>query len=132
MIPGTATRFGLKQNWWYDGRRDVVESTRAALDYLEYLYEFNEGDWLRAVASYNSGEGNIRRAVRRNRAAGKPDDFWNLKVPKETAAYVPRLLALVEIVKDPERFNVTLPHVADVPQFAVTDVGSQIDLALAA
>jgi membrane-bound lytic murein transglycosylase D len=132
MIPGTATRFGLKQNWWYDGRRDVVESTRAALDYLEYLYEFNEGDWLRAIASYNSGEGNVRKAVRRNRAAGKPDDFWNLKVPKETSAYVPRLLALVEIVKDPERFNVTLPHVADVPQFAVTDVGSQIDLALAA
>jgi membrane-bound lytic murein transglycosylase D len=132
MIPGTATRFGLKQNWWYDGRRDVVESTRAALDYLEYLYEFNEGDWLRAVASYNSGEGNVRRAVRRNRAAGKPDDFWNLKVPKETAAYVPRLLALVEIVKDPARFNITLPHIADEAQFAVTDVGSQIDLALAA
>ena len=132
MIPGTATRFGLKQNWWYDGRRDVVESTRAALDYLEYLYEFNEGDWLRAIASYNSGEGNVRRAVRRNRAAGKPDDFWNLKVPKETSAYVPRLLALVEIVKDPERFSVTLPHVADEPQFTVVDVGSQIDLALAA
>jgi membrane-bound lytic murein transglycosylase D len=132
MIPGTATRFGLKQNWWYDGRRDVVESTRAALDYLEYLYEFNEGDWLRAVASYNSGEGNVRKAVRRNRAAGKPDDFWNLKVPRETAAYVPRLLALVDIVNDPDRYNLTLPRVADEPQFAVTDVGSQIDLALAA
>jgi membrane-bound lytic murein transglycosylase D len=132
MIPGTATRFGLKQNWWYDGRRDVVESTRAALDYLEYLYDFNNGDWFNAIASYNSGEGNVRKAVRRNRAAGKPVDFWNLKVPKETSAYVPRLLALVEIVKDPAKFNVTLPHVADEPQFAVTDVGSQIDLALAA
>ena len=132
MIPGTATRFGLKQNWWYDGRRDVVESTRAALDYLEYLYDFNDGDWFNAIASYNSGEGNVRKAVRRNRAAGKPVDFWNLKVPKETSAYVPRLLALVEIVKDPAKFNVTLPHVADEPQFAVTDVGSQIDLALAA
>jgi membrane-bound lytic murein transglycosylase D len=123
MIPGTATRFGLKQNWWYDGRRDVVESTRAALDYLEYLYDFNDGDWFNAIASYNSGEGNVRKAVRRNRAAGKPVDFWNLKVPKETS---------VEIVKDPAKFNVTLPHVADEPQFAVTDVGSQIDLALAA
>jgi membrane-bound lytic murein transglycosylase D len=132
MIPGTATRFGLKQNWWYDGRRDVVESTRAALDYLEYLYEFNEGDWLNAIASYNTGEGNIRNAVRRNRAAGKPVDFWNLKVRKETSAYVPRLLALVEIVKDPAKFNVSLPHIADEPQFAVADVGSQIDLALAA
>jgi membrane-bound lytic murein transglycosylase D len=132
MIPGTASRFGIKQNWWYDGRRDVVDSTRAALEYLEHLYDFNEGDWLNAIASYNSGEGNVRRAVRRNRAAGKPDDFWNLRLSKETSAYVPRLLALVEIVSDPERFNITLPHIADQPQFAVTDVGSQIDLALAA
>jgi membrane-bound lytic murein transglycosylase D len=132
MIPGTATRFGLKQNWWYDGRRDVVESTRAALDYLEYLHEFNNGDWFNAIASYNSGEGNVRRAVRRNTAAGKPIDFWNLKVPKETSAYVPRLLALVEIVRDPAKFNVTLPHVTDEPQFAIAEVGSQIDLALAA
>mgnify|MGYP001815110254 CR=1 FL=1 len=76
MIPGTATRFGLKQNWWYDGRRDVVESTRAALDYLEYLHKFNNGDWFNAIASYNSGEGNVRRAVRRNTTAGKPIDFW--------------------------------------------------------
>jgi membrane-bound lytic murein transglycosylase D len=132
MIPGTATRFGLKQNWWYDGRRDVVESTRAALDYLEYLHEFNNGDWFNAIASYNSGEGNVRRAVRRNTAAGKPIDFWNLKVPKETSAYVPRLLALVEIVKDPAKFNVTLPRVVDEPQFAIAEVGSQIDLVLAA
>jgi len=132
MIPGTATRFGLKQNWWYDGRRDVVESTRAALDYLEYLYKFNNGDWFNAVASYNSGEGNVRKAVRRNRNAGKPEDFWNLRLSKETSAYVPRLLALVEIVRDPAKFNVTLPHVAYEAQFAVADVGSQIDLALAA
>ena len=132
MIPGTGKRFGLKQNWWYDGRRDVVESTRAALDYLEYLHDFNEGNWLNAIASYNSGEGNVRKAVRRNRAAGKPDDFWNLRLSKETSAYVPRLLALVEIVRDPAKFNVTLPRVADEPQFVVTDIGSQIDLALAA
>ncbi|NIS89190.1 MAG: LysM peptidoglycan-binding domain-containing protein [Woeseiaceae bacterium] len=132
MIPGTATRFGLKQNWWYDGRRDVVESTRAALDYLEYLYDFNEGDWLNAIASYNSGEGNVRRAVKRNRAAGKPDEFWHLRLSKETSTYVPRLLALVDIVKDPAKYNIVLPRIADEPQFAVTDVGSQIDLALAA
>ena len=71
MIPGTAKRFGIKQNWWYDGRRDVVDSTRAALDYLEYLYKFNNGNWLNAIASYNSGEGNVRRAVRRNTNANK-------------------------------------------------------------
>ena len=132
MIPGTATRFGLKQNWWYDGRRDVVDSTRAALDYLEHLYDFNEGNWLNAIASYNSGEGNVRKAVRRNRAANKPDDFWNLRLSRETSTYVPRLLALVKIVSEPAQFNVTLPRVADEPQFVIADIGSQIDLALAA
>ena len=132
MIPGTAKRFGVKQNWWYDGRRDVVDSTRAALDYLEYLYDFNEGDWLRAIASYNSGEGNVRKAVRKNRARGKPDDFFSLRLSRETSAYVPRLLALVEIVKDPAEFGLTLPYVVDEPQFVVADTESQIDLALAA
>jgi len=132
MIPGTAKRFGVRQNWWYDGRRDIVESTRAALDYLEYLHGLNEGDWLNAIASYNSGEGNVLRAVRNNRAAGKPDDFWNLKVPRETASYVPKLLALVDIVRDPDSFGLTLPEVPDTPQFAITDVDTQIDLALAA
>jgi len=132
MIPGTAKRFGIKQNWWYDGRRDVVDSTRAALDYLEYLYEFNDGDWLNAIASYNSGEGNVRRAVRRNNSANKPIDFWNLKLPKETSMYVPKLLALVEIVADPTSYNLTLPVVVDEPQFMVADIGGQLDLALAA
>jgi membrane-bound lytic murein transglycosylase D len=132
MIPGTARRFGIKQNWWYDGRRDIVDSTRAALDYLEYLYEFNEGDWLNAVASYNSGEGNVRKAVRRNRSAGKPDDFWNLRLSRETSTYVPKLLALVDIVRNPEVYNLTLPSVPDEAQFVVADIGSQLDLALAA
>jgi len=132
MIPGTATRFGIKQNWWYDGRRDIVDSTRAALDYLDHLHGFNNGDWLNAIASYNSGEGNVRKAVRRNRAAGKAEDFFSLKLSKETSAYVPRLLALVDIVRDPAEYNITLPYVADEPQFVVADIGSQLDLALAA
>ncbi len=132
MIPGTARRFGIEQNWWYDGRRDIVDSTHAALDYLEYLYKFNEGDWLRAIASYNSGEGNVRRSVKRNRKAGKPDDFWNLKLPRETSMYVPKLLALVDIVRDPAQFGLTLPTITDTPQFTVTEIGSQLDLALAA
>lgn len=132
MIPGTAKRFGIKQNWWYDGRRDVVDSTRAALDYLEYLEELNDGNWLNAIASYNSGEGNVLRAARKNRKAGKPIDFWYLKLPKETIMYVPKLLALVEIVADPGKYNVTLPEVPDEQQFVVTDIGGQLDLALAA
>lgn len=132
MIPGTATRFGVKQNWWYDGRRDIVDSTRAALEYLDYLHEFNNGDWMNAVASYNSGEGNVRRAVRKNTAAGKPTDFFSLRLSKETSAYVPRLMALVRIVENPHVYNVTLPYIVDEPQFTVTQIGSQIDLALAA
>ncbi len=132
MIPGTAKRFGIKQNWWYDGRRDVVDSTRAALDYLERLEELNDGDWLNAIASYNSGEGNVLRAARRNRSAGKPIDFWHLKLPRETSMYVPKLLALVEIVANPGKHNLTLPIVADEQQFLVTDISSQLDLALAA
>jgi membrane-bound lytic murein transglycosylase D len=132
MIPGTARRFGVKQNWWYDGRRDVVDSTRAALDYLEYLYELNDGDWLNAIASYNSGEGNVLRSVKRNRKAGKPEDFWNLKLPRETSMYVPKLLALVDIVENPEAYDLALPTVLDEAQFVVADIGSQLDLALAA
>ena len=132
MIPGTARRFGIKQNWWYDGRRDIVNSTRAALDYLDYLHGLNDGDWLNAIASYNSGEGNVLRAVRRNKSAGRPTDFWNLSVPKETSAYVPKLLALVDIVKDPAKYNLSLPVVPDEVQFAVSDIESQLDLALAA
>jgi len=132
MIPGTAKRFGVKQNWWYDGRRDVVDSTRAALDYLEYLEGLNDGNWLNAIASYNSGEGNVLRAARRNRNAGKPIDFWYLKLPKETSMYVPKLLALVEIVSDPAKYNLALPVVLDEQQFVVTDIGNQLDLSLAA
>ncbi|MBT8106824.1 MAG: LysM peptidoglycan-binding domain-containing protein [Gammaproteobacteria bacterium] len=132
MIPGTARRFGVKQNWWYDGRRDVVDSTRAALDYLEYLEELNDGNWLNAIASYNSGEGNVLRAARNNRKAGKPIDFWYLRLPKETSMYVPKLRALVEIVADPAKHGVTLPEVPDVQQFVVTDIETQLDLALAA
>ena len=132
IIPGTGRRFGIEQNWWYDGRRDILDSTRGALDYLTALHDMMDGDWLLAIASYNSGEGNVLRGVRRNRKAGKPTDFWNIRVPKETSTYVPRLLALVELVRDPEQYGLDLPVVVDEPQFDVVEVGSQIDLALAA
>ncbi|MEX2259321.1 MAG: LysM peptidoglycan-binding domain-containing protein [Woeseia sp.] len=132
MIPGTARRFGIRQNWWYDGRRDVLDSTNGALDYLAHLHGLMDGDWLLAIASYNSGEGNVMRAVRRNNASQKPTDFWHLSLPRETSAYVPKLLALVEIVRDPAKYGLTLPELRYEPQFAVTDVGGQLDLALAA
>ena len=132
IIPGTAKRFGIRQNWWYDGRRDVVDSTRGALDYLSYLYELMDGDWLLAIASYNSGEGNVLKSVKRNKARSEPTDFWSLSLSKETSAYVPRLIALVTIVKNPAVFGLTLPEMIYEPQFAVADVGGQLDLALAA
>lgn len=132
LIPGTARRFGVRQSWWYDGRRDVIDSTNAALDYLAYLHELMDGDWLLAVASYNSGEGNVTRAVRRNRQAGKPTDFWNLDLPRETEAYVPRLLALVELTRRPGRYGLALPEVVNEPQFSAVETDSQVDLALAA
>ena len=132
MIPGTARRVGVRQNWWYDGRRDVIDSTGAALDYLEYLYDLQDGDWLNAIASYNSGEGNVLKAKRRNASRSKPTDFWNLSLSRETSAYVPRLMALVELVRDPDQFGVTLPDIVDEPQFAVADIEGQLDLALAA
>ncbi len=132
FIPGTARRFGVRQNWWYDGRRDVVDSTRGALDYLAYLHELMDGDWLLAIASYNSGEGNVLKAVKRNKARSEPADFFSLSLSKETKAYVPRLMALVAIVKNPATFGLTLPDIRHEPQFAVADVGGQLDLALAA
>ncbi len=131
FIPGTGRRFDLKQNWWYDGRRDVAEATRAALDYLEYLHgEFD--DWQLALAAYNSGEGNVARAIRYNKARGLPTDFWHLRLPKETSAYVPKLLALQRLVAQPERYGVSIRPIPDEAYLAAVDVGRQIDLALAA
>ena len=134
IIPGTGRRLGLEQNWWFDGRRDVLESTRAALDYLQELHEEFNGDWLLAVAGYNSGEGNVEKAIRSAQAAGRPIDFWGVKsfLPLETRTYVPRLLAIASIVAKPESYGVVLPPLANEPRFAVVETGSQIDMALAA
>ena len=134
IIPGTGKRLGLAQNWWFDGRRDVLESTRAALDYLAQMHEQFGGDWLLAVAGYNSGEGNVARALRRAEADGKPKDFWGIRsyLPAETRTYVPRLLAVRELVADPLKHGITLPLLANEAQFAIVETGSQIDMALAA
>jgi membrane-bound lytic murein transglycosylase D len=132
FIPGTGTRFGLKQNWWYDGRRDVVESTRAALDYLQFLHDEFDGDWLLAVAAYNCGEAAVARAIKRNRAAGKPTDFWSLKLPKETKGYVPSLLAMRRLVADPEAHGLGFSRIPNQPYFARVETKGQIDLKVAA
>lgn len=132
FIPGTGRQYGLKQNWWYDGRRDVVASTEAAVEYLSDLHRRLDGDWLLALASYNTGEGNVRKAIRKNKKAGKPTDFWSLNLPRETKAYVPQLIALSRIVMQPERYKTSLAPVDNTPYFEIVNVGSQIDLAQAA
>lgn len=132
FIPGTGRRFGLKQTWWYDGRRDILKATNAALDYLSYLHRHFDGDWLLALAAYNSGEGTVARAIRRNKKKGKPADFWSLDLPPETEGYVPKLLAIATIVDNPVAHGVTLETIPDEPYLSTVEVGSQIDLDLAA
>jgi len=132
FIPGTGKRYGLKQNWWYDGRRDIVAATDAALTYLQELHDEFNGDWLLALAAYNAGEVNIARAMEKNSKAGKPTDFWSLKLKNETMGYVPSLLAVAEIVSDPAKYNITLKPIPNQPYFAIIDAGSQIDLATVA
>lgn len=132
FIPGTGKHYGLKQNWWYDGRRDAIASTDAALTYLSRLHKSFDGDWLLALAAYNTGAGNVRKAIRRNKKAGKPTDFWSLKLPRETRAYVPQLLALAELADYPQKHGLELIRIANKPHFKQIDIGSQIDLAQAA
>jgi membrane-bound lytic murein transglycosylase D len=132
FISGTAKRFGLKQTWWYDGRRDAIASTHGALDYLTYLHKFFNGNWLHALAAYNSGEGRVRNAIRKNKRLGKPTDFWSLDLPRETRAYVPKLLALADILTNRESYEFNWPEMDNAPVIEVVDIGSQIDLAFAA
>ena len=132
FMSATGGRFGLKQDWWYDGRRDVVAATQAALDYLTYLRDMFGGNWLHAIAAYNCGEGNVSRAIRRNVAAGKRTDFWNLKLPAETRGYVPRLLAMSRIVADPEQYGLSIEGMPDEPYFERVETGGQISIEVAA
>jgi membrane-bound lytic murein transglycosylase D len=132
FIPATGVRFGLKQTWWYDGRRDVIESTRAALDYLQALHDEFNGDWLLAIAAYNVGEAYVERAIAYNKSVGKPTDFWHLNLPAETRAYVPKLLAMKRLMSEPERYGLGFAPIPNEPYFAVIDTDSQIDLKIAA
>ena len=132
FIPGTGSKYGLKQDWWYDGRRDIVESTRAALDYLQSLHDEFNGDWLLAIAAYNCGEALVERAVDMNRGAGRPVDFWDLWLPRETKAYVPKLLAMKRLVLDPEAFGLAFSPIPNQPYFARVSTQGQVNLRIAA
>jgi len=127
-----ARHFGLQMNWWYDGRRDVPAATIAALDMLEYLYDKTGNNWLYAIAAYNTGEGRVINAVKRNKRQGIPSDFWHLNLPRETERYVPQLLALADVINHADEYGITLTPIKNKPHIEVVNIGSQIDLALAA
>lgn len=132
FIPSTGKAFGLTQNAWQDDRRDIIASTKAALDYLQQIAKRFDGDWLLAIASYNAGPGNVSRAIRRNKARGLPTDYWSLSISAENDAYLPKLFAVADIVRQPEKYHLTLPHVPNEPYFKVVRVPNQISLQQAA
>ncbi len=132
FIPSTGRNFGLKQTFWYDGRRDVIASTNAALDYLQKLNTDFEGDWLLTLAAYNAGEGAVQRAVKKNQRARKSTDFWSLDLPRETRAYIPRLLGIAALAAAPDEFSVALNPIPNAPYVASVDLDSPINLTLAA
>lgn len=132
IIPSTAKTLGLQRNGHYDGRRDVLAATSAALDYLQTLAGEFGGDWELALAAYNAGSGAVRRAIARNRENGKPTDYWSLDLPAETEAYVPKLLAAARVVKHPRSFGVQLGDLPAEPEVTAVQVAEQIDLSLAA
>ena len=132
FIPSTGRAFGLHQDWWSDGRRDVYRSTHAALDYLTQLSKRFDNDWLLALASYNAGGGTISSAIRRNKKLGLDTDFWSLKLRKETDNYVPKLMAIATILANPEKYHIKLRDIADAPFFERVNISKQLDLARAA
>ncbi|WP_456297426.1 LysM peptidoglycan-binding domain-containing protein [Vibrio sp. AK197] len=132
FVPATGKMYGLKQNYWYDGRRDVAAATDAALAYLENLSKRFDGDWGHAIAAYNSGGGRVSSAIRKNRKAGKPIDFFSLELPEETSGYVPKLLALADIVANQDKYGLHLPAIANQPKVELVDPQEQLDLAIAA
>jgi membrane-bound lytic murein transglycosylase D len=131
FIPSTGKNYGLKQNWWQDERRDVLAATRAALDYLEKLYDMF-GSWELALASYNWGEGAVQRAVQRNEAKGLKTDYLSLEMPAETRNYVPKLIAVRNIIARPESFGLRLAEVSNRPYFTVVKTHRHIDVKVAA
>ncbi len=132
IVATTGKNYGLKQNQWYDGRLDVVASTKVALDMMQRLNKMFYGDWLLTVAAYNSGEGRVLKAMKQNKARGKPTDFWNLSLPRETTVYVPKMLALSDLLKNNKRYGIKLPTPDESCALARVEVGQQMQLTQAA
>ena len=132
FMPATGRYYGLTQNKWYDGRRDIAESTNAALNYLKTLHKMFDGDWFLALAAYNYGEGNVGKAIRRNKKNNRPTDFWSLKLPRETREYVPKLLAFAKIVANPRAYGIKLQKISNKPYFRKINIGRQTELSVVA
>ncbi|MDA9688955.1 LysM peptidoglycan-binding domain-containing protein [Betaproteobacteria bacterium] len=130
FIPATGRRYDLEQTWWSDERRAVIDSTRAALDYLEYLHKLKNGDWFHALASYNWGERSVRRAIERNRKARKKTNYASLRMPRETRNYVPKLLAMREIINNPSKYGIQLPIIPSIPYFKSFLINNSLDVKL--
>ncbi len=128
FIPSTGKHFGLRQDYWYDGRRDLIASTKAALSYLTELNAMFYGDWFLTLAAYNAGQGTVLRAIKKNKRANRPTDYQNLNLRLETERYVPKLLALKNLVQNPERYNIKLPVIPNRQNIATIDIPGQIDL----
>ena len=128
FIPSSGKHYGLEQNWWIDERRDVIEATDAALTYLQYLNRYFAGDWYLAIAAYNGGEGTVSGAVRRNQSAGLPTDFFSLNLRAETRDYVPKLLAISRIVRNPEAYGLSFAAIPNQPFFEAVEPGRQVHL----
>jgi membrane-bound lytic murein transglycosylase D len=124
----TGDHLGLKRDQWYDGRRDVISSTDAAVRYFKYLNKRFEGDWLLTLAAYNAGEGTVSKAMRANQHKGKATDFWSLRLPGETRAYVPKLIALAQVTASPADYQLVLPHIPTQVYFEIVELPQQIDL----
>ena len=132
FMPETADYLGLKQDGWYDGRRDIITSTEAAINYLGRLHKRFDGDWLLALAGYNAGGPRVQRAIRKNLKSGKPGNFWHLALPAETQSYIPKLIALRAIIENPHDYNVTLPQLPDSRYFSRVEIDGQLELRVAA
>lgn len=132
FIPATGRLFGLEQNWWYDGRKDIYHSTQAATNYLKQLATLYNGDWPLALASYNAGKGYISKAIHRNKRNNKPTDYWSLSLYRETMDYVPKLFALAKIFANPSQYHLSLIDLPIQPYFSVIDVKGPFDLRIAA
>jgi len=121
MMPGTASGYGVTINWWYDGRRDIIESTKTALNYITYLGDYFNQNWLNAIAAYDSGEGKVRKAVNKQKLK-KISNFWTLKLPDETKSYLPKLIALKEIIQNPDKYKISLPSIENDTKFSTFNI----------